>query len=182
MNLFYLDNDIKKSCEALADVHLRKMPLESVQMLCTYVYLKMFQGKYPYVSFRKNPDFKGLYKSETGLYLPTHINHPVNIWIRECDSNTIYMLDYTRVLFDEYKSRFSKEHGSFSVFKTCENIILNVLKIKSNGSMTDIKLCMPDEYKRSNFVESYRKYYNSKQQTSKVKLVWSGCNKPEWIS
>ena len=180
MNLFYLDNNIKQSCEALADVHLRKMPLESVQMLCSYVYLRLYSKTHPLISFRKNIDFKNQYKAMTGLYLPTHINHPVNIWIRQTDANTLYMLKYTEQLFRSYSARFKKEHGSYSVFKVCKDVIMGIINT-NDTNFTPVSQCMPDNYKSTNPVEAYRQYYKSKKITSKIKLVWSSISEPDWI-
>ena len=86
MNIFVLDNDIRKSVWALCDTHVVKMPLESVQLLCS----PFEPGEAPYKR--------------------THYNHPCAKWVRESQQQYEWLLEYTYQIFREY-SPLSKIGG-----------------------------------------------------------------------
>lgn len=77
-------------------------------------------------------------------------------------------------LCKEYTFRYKKIHK-------CQEIIecFKILRLEiPEGELTEFKLCMPDDYKTNDPVESYRNYYRgSKAEIAK----WKIRNKPDWM-
>lgn len=151
MNIFILDYDQNKNVEYYVDKHIIKMILEYAQMLCTANrLLNINEG-----------------------YKATYINHPCSIWTRESLSNWIYLKELAIKLNQEYKFRYNKniDHKSIDVIKS-----LTIPSIQDKG-LTQFKMAMPDCYKTSDIVTSYRNYYNGEKR----KLAkWTKRNKPWW--
>ena len=133
MNIFVLDEDVKKSARYLVDRHCVKMVLEHAQMLCS-------------------PFEKG-----DAPYRRTHYNHPCNVWARSSKQNYEWLLNYTKEMFDEYTRRYNKIHKSQRVMEWCSE---NYHKLDlPNKGLTPFVQAMPDKYKHKDAVVAYRKYY-----------------------
>lgn len=135
MNIFVLDNNVKKCAQYHCDKHVIKMILESAQMLCSAI------------SICNNVETP---------YRPTHVNHPCSKWVRESKSNWIWLSSLAKELNAEYRIRYCKNvnHKSYDVIKN-----LPEPNIEDIG-LTEFKLAMPDEYKiQGDPISSYRKYY-----------------------
>ena len=91
MQLFVLDYDPEKAAVSLCDVHLRKMCLETAQILSGVLRLR------------------SLFPADTmpGVY---NIHHPVIRALRESDFRLGYVLTYNAALHGEYFYRFGKLH------------------------------------------------------------------------
>lgn len=139
MNVFYLDDDFQLSAKYHVDSHIVKIPLECAQMMSTANRLS------------------GLDEG----YKSTHINHPMNVWVRQCIENWNWMRSYALALNEEWKLRFNHNHNH----KAIDMILsLSFPNIKQNGVMTDIPLCMPEYCKiNNNPVLSYRNYYRKEK-------------------
>lgn len=152
MNIFVLDNNIKKCVQYHTDKHIIKMILESAQMLCTVLHT-------------------------TGVdapYKKTHVKHPCTIWATESLENWLWLKEFTLALNEEYKFRYNKDvdHKSATVAMG-----LPTPKLPSKGLTTFAK-AMPDELKRiKDPVEAYRKYY---MQEKRHIAQWTNRPKPEW--
>ena len=87
------------------------------------------------------------------------------------------MCDLGLELCEEYTYRYCKKHKSQEIIEWC---LLNIPKIKENGSVTDFKLAMPDECKiDNNPILSYRKYYiDFKKDFAK----WKNRDVPNWFT
>lgn len=151
MNIFILDTDKTKCAQYHLDRHVVKMILEYAQLLSTAC-------------------------RHTGLdvgYRSTHINHPCSKWVRESKDNWLWLRDLSTELNREYTHRYGKSHKSYDVIKS-----LPVPNLPDKG-LTKFALAMPDEYKVSDPVQSYRNYYNG----GKVKIAtWKNRNKPYWFN
>ena len=114
MNVFYVDKHPVKAAEQMCDKHIVKMILESAQLLCTChrvmdgteYYGKTANGRK--IKRWKHPDRK----MNKHLYLAGHVNHPTNIWLRECRENYMLMFTYYKLICEEYTYRYGKEHGA----------------------------------------------------------------------
>lgn len=153
MNIFVLDYDIQKCAQYHVDKHVVKMILESAQMLSTAV-------------------------RSTGIdagYKATHVNHPCNVWLRESIFNYTWLFELLLELHKEWKYRYNhpptKLHKSFEVVQSLP--VPDLPKV----DMTPFKLCMPDEFKTNDVVESYRAYYLKDKAHL---LSWKKRGKPEW--
>jgi len=136
MNIFILDNDVKKCAQYHVNKHVVKMILETAQLLC---------GVH-HVLPEPTPDVP---------YKLSHKNHPCAIWTRESLSNYIYLCELGLELCNEYTYRYGKRHKSLDVILWC---IINRPNIPDKGFTQPAK-AMPDEYKVDDVVESYRNYY-----------------------
>jgi hypothetical protein len=158
MNIFVLDYDPKSCAQMHCDKHVVKMILETAQLLCG-------------VHHMTNQE------TEHVPYKLSHKNHPCSIWTRECIENYVWLCDLGLELCEEYTYRYGKKHKSQEIIEWC---LLNIPKIKENGSVTDFKLAMPDECKiDNNPILSYRKYYiDFKKDFAK----WKNRDVPNWFT
>lgn len=163
MNIFFLDSSPSKAAKFHNDKHVVKMILETAQLLSTAHAVLDNEGK-----------------QVEGMYKPTHVNHPCVVWIR--DSTVNY--DWTFVLFNslllEYTHRYGKIHKCAGLFMDLchrpRNILLPENAEQKNYTSVPA-LAMPEEYKSSNPVESYRKYYmGEKRHIAK----WTNREIPYW--
>lgn len=152
MNLFYLDECLKKNAEYHVDRHTVKMILESAQLACSAHWFH--GGEAPY---RK-----------------THINHPTSIWTRCSLTNYLWCVDYGLSLCEEYTYRYGKVHKTESVLKWLRKTLPPI----QDKGFTPFALAMPDEYKLDCPIKSYRNYY---REDKSHLFSWTKREKPEWI-
>jgi hypothetical protein len=176
MNIFILDEDVKKAAEYHVDKHIGKMILESCQLLQMTVELA------------DSPDFNKFFKKVLPHAKPTyktnsmHINHPCAKWVRLNPINYLYLCSLTYALSDEYKRRKGKTHASFTntLNSGClptDRSIFDKLPSILNLDLTYLP-CVPEEYKVGNVIESYREYYRK----AKTHLhSWTNSEEPYWI-
>ena len=154
MNIFFLDNDVKKCAQYHCDKHVVKMILETAQLLCGAHWATDSQYFIPYKM--------------------SHKNHPCSIWTRESLSNYILLCELGLELCEEYTYRYGKRHKSQDVIEWC---LVHKPNIPDVG-LTEPAKAMPDEYKTDSVVESYRNYYmGAKSDFAK----WKNREKPFWF-
>ena len=157
MNIFYLDNNPEKCAELHCDKHVVKMIVESAQLLSTAHHV--IDGS----------------SARAGIYKATHKNHPSAIWARTTDSNYNWLYVLWRELMREYKYRYMKTHA-------CERLIEVLKKLPYNiqtGAFTPPPLAMPEEFKVTDPIESYKNYYKgAKAHFAK----WTNRSVPEWFN
>lgn len=99
MNIFLVDKDPTLCAQALDDLRLNKMILETAQMLCV-----AYKHLYP-ISAAMN---------KHALYKETHVNHPCAVWLRESHViNYIWGCKLFKALHDEKFYRTNKVHLSY---------------------------------------------------------------------
>lgn len=167
MNIFYLDKNPAVCAKYHNDKHVVKMILESAQLLCTALNVTCGQQVTPYKT--------------------THANHPCSIWVRESFANWYYvynlMLELEQEWMLRYNHSFSKHHKSvdalvkqdYGSFMTIVGLARNFLP---NRPLSAPALAMPDEYKTSDPVESYRRYY---REAKKDLNIYTNREKPFWL-
>ena len=137
MNIFHLDKNPQLCAKYHCDKHVVKMILETGQMLCT-----AYQRHY------------GL---KDDLYKPAYPHHPMTIWVGDSGANFSFTMKLFNSLLTEYTKRYNKVH------KTSKIILLLNGKYKKwqdmKGDFINPPLCMPDEYKLDDYVQSYKNYY-----------------------
>jgi len=164
MNIFALERNSDGSIdwEASAESHdtyrTNKMYLESTQMLATNANFYGFQTRY------RN----------------AHLNHPSTIWARESLSNYRNLVNLAGCLRNKFLNYSGKDsHGCDDVWKKC--LELSVFdkdfadKFPTKGD-TPLPLCMPDEYKSDDIVESYRLFF-----ANKPRLRYVEGSIPRWV-
>jgi hypothetical protein len=157
MNIFVLDNNPTIAAEYHTDKHVVKMILESAQMLSTAHHIS-----------GTNETLKEM------IYKPAYANHPCTVWARQSSSNYFWLFELFKSLLLEYNRRYGKEHSS--------NIMTWLLRDKPSnipdGPLTPFAQAMPDQYKDSNAVIAYHKYYNNEK---KHLFKWSTRPTPSFI-
>jgi len=138
------------------------MLLESAQMLSTAV------RKYG-EDTETTPLAEPIYKS-------AYPNHPMTIWVSETLGNFTWALDNAIWINNEYKLRFNKIHKSYKVLKNIIDFELNAHI--PEGDFTEPPQCMPDEYRDTDYVTAYRRYYNTDKKYFAKWEKGRGC--PEW--
>lgn len=156
MNVFYIDESPEKAAEYLVDRHVVKMSCEYAQLLSTAH--RVLDGV-----------------SDDSVYKLTHKNHPSAIWVRESNNNYLWLLDHWVFTLREYTHRYEKFHSSKRLYEKLKNLPKNIPIHQS----TQPPLCMPDEYKTNNAVDSYRNYY---RLGKKGLHTWKNRNPPKWIT
>jgi hypothetical protein len=159
MNLFILSLIQREIAECMMDKHVAKILLEAVQMLC---------------SAKRVLDPED--KINDKLYKLAHKNHPVTIWCRTSRENFEWTLHLIDCLHVEWRFRYShvKMHKSYLVALYLKEHIPKQFPI---SGLTPFALAMPNEYKTEDPVESYRKYYVSKQSFA----TWKKRPRPNWF-
>jgi hypothetical protein len=108
------------------------------------------------------------------IYKKTHINHPCIIWAAESTKHfnmLCYLLYFTS---KEFEFRYEKIHQSSLILKH----IPKYLPFSNTSWLRDPPLAMPDEYKTTDVITSYRKYYKH-GKTSNLHN-WKNRDIPNW--
>ena len=115
-------------------------------------------------------------------YKSTHINHPINKWVRESRANYIWTIKTGLALCKEFTYRRNKKHKCEEIIKSCKKVINKLSFIKNKK--TSHPICMDDVHKLGcNVIASYRNYYiNDKQydKNGKYIFIWSKRKRPDW--
>ena len=158
VNIFHLDKNPKQAAIQHCDKHVVKMILETAQMLCT--------------SYQKH------FGEDKELYKTAFPNHPMTLWVGESLSNYMWSMVLLNNLLFEYKYRYNKVHKTKEVYDKLVNRADKILKIDDSKGLTIPPLCMPDEYKNGNYINSYRDYYkNEKKSFAK----YTNREMPSWL-
>ena len=160
MQLFILDYDPAAAAGMLCDSHLRKMCMETAQILSSVIVLK-----------------KG--SPGEGIPKPYNLRHPV---IRAVDSQEKinWVLSYLFALHREYFRRYGKRHAYYFLCLKYKKILYVKCKCSGREKLDFARdfggIEIPDE----DLVSAYRKYYRYKKSVLKN---WSYTNsgEPEWL-
>lgn len=168
MNIFVLDKDANNCAKYLCNVHLNKMLIEHSQMLANC---------YSKESLLTAP------KTQSGnIRKYSYYNHPASIWCRQSLENFKWLWYYSQCIIQERQLRGFNQHF-------CETFIDWIVSrrpdnITDSEELTPNPLCMPDQYKQQDPVESYRQYYiNDKQfnKSGKWMLKYTNREIPHWF-
>src|SRR5574337_55092 len=137
MNIFVLDENVQRCAQAHLDKHCVKMILETTQLLNNALIAHCSEYE--------------------PVYNVAHKNHPCSLWAAESIENFLWLLNLGDCLCKEYTFRYGRIHK-------CEPMIKSFFRLTDKIDlpkidMTPYKLCMPDQYKVKDPVESYRNYY-----------------------
>lgn len=160
MQLFILDHDPEKVPEMLCDVHVRKMCLETAQILSSVIRIQ-----------RK--------KLPTELPKPYNVNHPV---IRALDTaqKINWAVQFNTALQQEYCRRFGKKHAYFELAGIYHAILFRPgAAILPTGwtfarAFKDVKITEPD------IVLAYRQYYRHKRKEIRS-WHYTKTKPPDWL-
>ena len=165
MNIFHLHDDPVTCATYHCDKHVVKMILEYAQLLCTAHRILDGNG---------NPEF------HDQLYRATHKNHPCAIWARSSSVNYYYLYDMFVALGNEYTHRYGKIHLTITKLKHLLRQLPDMIPYEKANHHYPLPLCMPDECKLSNSIDSYRNYYRYKK--SIIDMRWTNREVPAWFT
>lgn len=153
MNIFILDNNIKKCARYHCDKHVVKMILEYTQILCTVC---------------NENEIKTPYRS-------THKKHPCVLWAGASVQNWLWLKSLTTALNAEYKYRYKKDqdHASYKIASSLPTPALPNLGITAHPQT------MPEEFRIPQCpVLAYRQYYIARKRYF---ANWTRRHKPVWF-
>lgn len=159
MNIFYLSNEPEKCAQQHCDKHVVKMILETAQLLSNAHH--MLDG---------DQVIRPIYKL-------THKNHPSAVWVRASATHYKWLWLLLVELCKEYTHRYGKVH------KVERDGLINTLKtppqnISASPVMSEPPPAMPDEYKSSDVIQSYRNYYRGAKRSF---ARWTNREVPTWF-
>jgi hypothetical protein len=156
LNIFVLDQDPFIAAQYLLDKHVVKMPLETAQILCTVANKKGFMAPYK----------------------PTHMWHPATLWAGRSSANWAWLCEHGIGISQTYTKTYGKIHKCQAIIQALKERTLEIWGEQLPSSKhTPFELCMPDQYKVSDPVSSYRNYYKAdKAYIAK----WSNRETPNW--
>lgn len=171
LNLFHVHKDPAECARSYFDIHVGKILIEACQMMSTAV--RYWHERNPEIA---RPDYVN------SLYLKTHPNHPMNVWVRASYENWFWTLEHAIALHEEHQSRFSTTHGSYGnclAYLMHESI--NKLMVDSLPYYkTEIPRCVPARYRvSSEVILCYRYYYRYGKDPRFHK--WTFRPEPEWF-
>ncbi|MEI8285856.1 MAG: pyrimidine dimer DNA glycosylase/endonuclease V [Actinomycetes bacterium] len=143
MNIFVLHQSAPLAAKMHCDKHVVKMTLETAQILATVHHI---HGNGANVTYK-----------------PTHENHPCVVWAAASLANYRWLLTLGQYLAREYKLRYGKYHACTELFS---GELSDAPPALNKAPSVPFALCMPDECKTDDPVESYRNYYRHKLDTT----------------
>jgi hypothetical protein len=160
MNIFYLHHAAPIAARHHCDKHVGKMLIESCQLLATAHHVHD--------------------NGHAVTYKPTHKNHPSAIWTRSSPMHYMWLVNLAVYLGREFWFRYGKVHA-------CRQILIDQLLQPPPALLAMPKtwqpptLAMPDEFKCDDAVQSYRRFYTSKQD--RMPMVWYRGEQPapDWF-
>lgn len=159
MNLFASHRNPRLAAEALDDLRVTKMTLETAQMICTVLH----------------------HHGERDLpYKPTHQNHPVTKWVIESDSNLYWLLMHHKALAREFNMRTGNTHKSWQdVGKRYHDIIPKqpapkTFQNSAARSSLGLDFTWVEDVQRA-----YRMYLRARWRLSKP--LWTDRGPPTWL-
>ena len=164
MNIFATDYNPVQCALWLDDKRVVKMCLETAQMLSTGVHVH-------------GGDTSGIYK-------PTHVNHPSNVWARETQGNYEWLCKHGIALCQVYKAVYYKEHKCLPIINRCLKLITYIPK----GGLTEFANCAANKEFNLSFkqekdtTKAYKLYLEQRWSLDTRKPTWFGRPKPLWLS
>lgn len=162
MNIFILDENPVLAAQAHNDVHVRKMIVESGQMLSTcYRMLHGDEQRRPSASGKtvqkywelSDPDL------EEVLYKAVHVNHPCTVWTRASRAHWGWQVAIFNALCDEYTHRFGKVHETDRKLRQIFNDVQPNILVKEWKGFAIAMDQYPHCIVLNDPVQSYRNYY-----------------------
>lgn len=182
MNIFFLHTDPCEAAILQADVHVVKMILETLQMICTALRLSYSPFIWPFE-----------------LYKATHVNHPSTKWVRYSQSNYLWAMQHGIALCHEYTKRYGKIHKCQYYYESLQRMPAPFFPTITLDSFDATKISFHSIPNTSSFIpiaiaddifdecsrfdnknnllaiETYKAYYFHKMKTLKRKMKWYKC-------
>lgn len=166
MNIFLVDKDPRICAQALCDLRLNKMILETAQMLCVgYRYYWPNEAE-------KHADI---------LYKPTHTNHPCCTWLKRDKDNYVWLVRLFKELADEKHFRTGLVHLSYR--KLYDILSHPVMNANLYTDYIDFSFNCSNNFPRlSNVFEDYKQCLRDKWKHDLRKPSWHKRGEPAWLN
>lgn len=105
---------------------------------------------------------------------PTHYHHPCSVWVRTCDQNWLWTLDFGRELAKEYTRRYRRTHFVQQILSWCA---AQPVPAAHSEKRAPFAQAMPLHLHSRNAVTAYRAYYREYKARF---CVWRHSETPEW--
>ncbi len=170
MNIFLTDSDPVKCAQALDDLRLNKMILETGQMLCT--------------AYRHWHKHMGLPETFEGIYKPTHQNHPCNVWLRKDFDNYLWLFEHFDALCQEKHYRTEKVHLTY--LKLIDYLVPIDMDGSEHGPINFDFDCsnVPNRLNEQEFsiFDRYKQCLITKWTSDKRRPTWNNRGMPDWAT
>lgn len=157
MNLFLFHACPELCAKQYPKTYVIKMILEYAQMLCTALYVLEFEAEYPDVAYKPKTltqagfEFEEFCSQECGRkpYAPTHLHHPMTIWVRSRRENFAFTSTLALALCKRFLDNSGKQHATQPLLTwihrtyVVENTFLPFPTCLPN-SKDKVYACMPD--------------------------------------
>jgi hypothetical protein len=155
MNIFVIDPDTTICAQALDDLRLNKMIIETAQLLSTAMRVQGY--------------------TNNDIYKISHVNHPCAVWTRETQANYKWLLLYMSDLVEERMNRTGKGHKSYEIFNT----LCGGPKLMPPGDLTPWPNCTPNKH-IVDIHDAYKITMRDKWANDKRPPKWTNSTKPSW--
>lgn len=204
MNLFWLDTDPVLAAQAHQDIHIGKMLLEAVQLLCTAFPLPWEAAASGYIHSIRRRYLARSPAERLALdqlpYTHTHTRHPCALWVRASRGNFDAAIGLAQALAAEFRYRFDKSHASEAAL---DWVVRHRAEAQvPEGSLTPYALAMPEKYQIERIrllvggclahSAAYRDYYRNEKRgywrasphsehRTWIPAKWTRRQSPEWF-
>lgn len=160
MNIFVLDKNPITAAQMLCDCHLRKMCVETAQIL-SGVMLR-----------------RGIVLCE-GMPKPQNINHPVIVAAASSEEAINWTCFYFYSILREFHIRFKKRHKYFTIFPLYLDALVGIDLSDDHSNLA--KCCGDLDVSGLDIVSAYRKYYTEvKKLALQAKGLWQFTYRKDW--
>lgn len=176
MNIFYLSSDPTECAKQHVDKHVVKMIVEYGQLMSTAH--RVLDGTFYYgltANNRRIQRWKLPDEREEVIWKASHIKHPSGLWVRSSSSHYQWLFALWLEMLKEYTYRYGKVHSTERMKPWFVKVPDN---IPHKGWLSDPTPAMPDEYKTSEAIQSYRNYYLGAKRSF---ANWKNRNTPTWF-
>jgi hypothetical protein len=90
-------------------------------------------------------------------YKPTHVNHPCTKWVRASQANFEWTVQHGLALCTEYTLRYLRRHAAKDIIESIQACAF-LLRFEQQ-KRTPFAQALPDQYRSSNAVTAYRRFY-----------------------
>lgn len=174
MNIFLVDKNPQICAQALCDLRLNKMILETGQMLCT-----AYRHWFPELA--QQPEVADL------LYRVTHYNHPCNVWLRQDIYNYVWLVEYFLCLELERVYRTGKSHLTFQKLYVMLDSPIDDMEVTHDlafnfdcSNIYEVPIFTGHRFPGEGVFGNYKQCLVNKWLNDKRKPTWTKCGKPEF--
>lgn len=166
MNIFVTDRDPTKSAQALDDLRLNKMILESVQMLA----VALAENNCP---INELP----IKKDGTPFKARGWGSHPCTVWVKQSVHNYDWLVAHTGALINEMYRRRGTMH---SAHRNMPGLISGRKYMPQQGPTEFANCSLYGKNTNADVVDCYRNTMRTKWSADKRKPKWTNAPAPWW--